>query len=141
MLLAVGFIPSLLYIVQSGEGERREEALAVLRDVALNLENHLALVQAGSISAMVDVLSSGGTIQASIFAASCLRSLALHEQYAREVGYDCHQHTSMEFHLSFPIKPIEFCSDVVTTSALIFVQSLPCLSKSISFSEGAGWGR
>ena len=79
-------IPTLLHMVRCEGDDKREAALAVLRDLAMAPEHIPAIIHYGGIPTMVDVISSGGSVQAAAHAASCLRSLALHEQYAREVS-------------------------------------------------------
>ena len=74
-------------MVRCGEEDKREASLAVLRDLAVAPEHCSAIVQYGGIPALVDVMSSAGLSQAATYAASCLRSLALQEHWAREVGF------------------------------------------------------
>jgi len=71
-------------MVRTGDQERRQSALAVLRDLAFAPEHRGAIVHAGGIPLLVDTLS-GGQEQASFYAASCLRSLALNEEWAEKV--------------------------------------------------------
>lgn len=69
-------------MVRCGEEDKCASALAVLRDLAATPEHCNAMVQYGGIPTFVDILSSGLPMQACIHAASCLRSLALQEQWA-----------------------------------------------------------
>ena len=72
-------------MVRCGEEGQSQAALAVLRDLAMTPEHCACIVQYGGIAAMVDVLSSGASPQACVYAGSCLRSLALNKEWAQEV--------------------------------------------------------
>jgi hypothetical protein len=79
-------VPTLLHMVRTGDQDRRLSALAVLRDLAFAPEHRGAIVHAGGIPLLVDTLSSSGQDQAAFYAAACLRSLALNEEWAEKVN-------------------------------------------------------
>jgi len=74
-------------MVRSGDPEKQTSALAILKDLAFSPEHRWGIVQAEGIPLLVDTLAAGGRgqEQASFYAASCLRSLALNEEWAEKV--------------------------------------------------------
>lgn len=90
-------MPSLLQKARGSNLSIQEQAMAVLRDLAFAPEHRVAIANGGGIPVFVDILSARENATACLYAASCLRSLALGNEWAEMVLFAFHSGSSQRW--------------------------------------------